>query len=53
MERSIPGFDKVMEKVEADAIARDQRRKAKRAAEKEAELEKALGGPRFGPENDS
>ncbi|XP_050382088.1 protein TIC 56, chloroplastic [Argentina anserina] len=52
MERSIPGFDKVMEKVEADAMARDQRRKAKRAAEKEAELEKALGG-RLGPQDDA
>ncbi|KAK4432250.1 protein, chloroplastic [Sesamum alatum] len=42
LERTIPGFDKIMEKVEADAAERDAKRKAKRLAEKKAEEEKAL-----------
>lgn len=46
MERTIPGFDKVMEKVHADATARDARRKGKRAAEKAAEQDIAFHGRR-------
>lgn len=49
MARTIPGFDRVMEKVQADANARYERRKDRRAAEKQAELEKALGGIRTDP----
>lgn len=49
MVRTIPGFDKVMEKVQADANARYERRKARRVAEKQAELEKAFGGIRTDP----
>ncbi|CAL9002882.1 unnamed protein product [Prunus brigantina] len=43
MERTIPGFDKIMEKVQADANARYARRKARREAEKKAALERSLG----------
>ncbi|CAN6576077.1 unnamed protein product [Malus baccata var. baccata] len=43
LERTIPGFDKIMEKVQADAAARDAKRKARREAEMKAEQEKALG----------
>ncbi|XP_077214329.1 histone-lysine N-methyltransferase ATXR3-like protein [Tasmannia lanceolata] len=44
MERSIPGFNAVAEKVRATAAAREARRKGKRAAEKRAEAELALYG---------
>ncbi|KAM1597877.1 hypothetical protein EV2_033913 [Malus domestica] len=43
LELTIPGFDKIMENVHADATARDARRKARREAEMKAEQEKALG----------
>ncbi|KAG8374449.1 hypothetical protein BUALT_Bualt11G0133100 [Buddleja alternifolia] len=44
LERTIPGFNKIMEKVQADASERAERRKAKRAAKKRAEMEKSLLG---------
>lgn len=44
LERTIPGFSTIMEKVQADAAEKDAKRKAKRAAEKKAEDEKALLG---------
>lgn len=46
LERTIPGFNVVMEKVRADSAARDAQRKAKREAEKRAEAEEALYGRR-------
>uniref|UniRef100_A0A2P2KDC5 GYF domain-containing protein n=1 Tax=Rhizophora mucronata TaxID=61149 RepID=A0A2P2KDC5_RHIMU len=42
LERTIPGIDVIMEKVQADARARNARRKQKREAKKKAEQEKAL-----------
>lgn len=36
LEKKIPGFNKVVEKAQADAAVRDAQRKAKRAAEKKA-----------------
>ncbi|CAA3025272.1 Hypothetical predicted protein [Olea europaea subsp. europaea] len=44
LERTIPGFSTVMEKVQADSIARQNRRKAKRAAQMRAEEGAALFG---------
>ncbi|CAK9183128.1 unnamed protein product [Ilex paraguariensis] len=44
LEKTIPGFSTVMEKVQADAAAREAKRKAKRAAQKKAEEEMALYG---------
>lgn len=44
LERTIPGFSTIMEKVQVDAAERDAKRKAKRAAQKKAEEEKALFG---------
>lgn len=44
--RRIPGFIQVMEKVHADAAARDERRRAKREAQKRAETEAAIYGRR-------
>ena len=50
LEKTIPGFSTIMEKVQADAAARDERRKQRREAQKKAEEEKALrGGVKFGP----
>lgn len=46
LERTIPGFNVVMEKVRADSAARDAQRKAKREAEKRAEAEEAIYGRR-------
>ncbi|KAE8711643.1 Detected protein of confused Function [Hibiscus syriacus] len=40
---TIPGFDRIMEKIEADSDARDARRKAAREAQKKAELEAIYG----------
>ncbi|XP_021289010.1 protein TIC 56, chloroplastic [Herrania umbratica] len=37
LERTIPGFNTIMEKVQADAVVRDARRKGKREAQKKAE----------------
>ncbi|CAL9781399.1 unnamed protein product [Musa acuminata subsp. burmannicoides] len=44
--RRIPGFIQVMEKVHADAAARDERRRQKREAQKRAETEAAIYGRR-------
>lgn len=44
LERTIPGFSTVMEKVQADSIARQNRRKAKRTAQMRAEEGAALFG---------
>ncbi|GMH30022.1 hypothetical protein Nepgr_031865 [Nepenthes gracilis] len=44
LDRTIPGFHEVMDKVQADAAAREAKRREKRAAEKKAEEEKALFG---------
>lgn len=41
--RTIPGFDVVMEKVQADNIARQARRKQMREAQKKAEEEAFFG----------
>nr|CAD1822053.1 unnamed protein product [Ananas comosus var. bracteatus] len=46
LERTIPGFNVVMEKVRTDSAARDAQRKAKREAEKRAEAEEAIYGRR-------
>ena len=50
LERTIPGFDKVSEKVRADFAARDARRKERRAAQKKAEAEAAIYGRRVSPD---
>lgn len=42
LERTIPGFSTVMEKVQTEAIEREAKRMEKRNAEKKAEEEKAL-----------
>lgn len=44
MERTIPGFSKIMDKVQADAAARDARRKERREALKRAEFERMIFG---------
>ncbi|OIT31367.1 PREDICTED: protein TIC 56, chloroplastic [Nicotiana attenuata] len=44
MERTVPGFRKVMENVEIDSAARETKREQKRAAQKRAEEEIALFG---------
>ncbi|XP_057959966.1 protein TIC 56, chloroplastic [Malania oleifera] len=44
LDRTIPGFSTVMDKVHADSSARDARRMEKRAAQKKAEEEMALFG---------
>ncbi|XP_072975315.1 protein TIC 56, chloroplastic [Typha angustifolia] len=46
LDRTIPGFNSVMQKVRADSSARDARRKEKREAEKRAEAEAAIYGRR-------
>ncbi|KAK9168050.1 hypothetical protein Syun_000190 [Stephania yunnanensis] len=46
LEQTIPGFSKVMEKVQADSDARDARKKAKRDAQKKIEEEIAHFGRR-------
>ncbi|KAE8696502.1 Protein TIC 56 [Hibiscus syriacus] len=43
LHRTVPGFDAIMEKIEADSDARDARRKAKREAQKKAEFEAIYG----------
>ncbi|PHU04312.1 Protein TIC 56, chloroplastic [Capsicum chinense] len=45
LNRTVPGFGTVMEKVQIDSAARETRRMQKRAAEKRAEEELALFGP--------
>lgn len=40
LEKTIPGFDQIMEKVQADAAQKAERRKAKRAAEKKEKEER-------------
>ncbi|KAL2901909.1 Protein TIC 56 chloroplastic [Bienertia sinuspersici] len=47
--RTIPGFDKVTEKVQADHLVREEERRKRRKAEKEAEQEALFGGPRIDP----
>ena len=42
LSQSIPGFTTVMEKVNADATAREKKRKEKRMLEKKAEQEREL-----------
>lgn len=44
LNRTVPGFGTVMEKVQIDSAARETRRMQKRAAEKRAEEEIALFG---------
>lgn len=44
LEKTIPGFSTIMEKVQEDAAERNVAREAKRDAEKKA-AEKALSGP--------
>ena len=44
LERSIPGFDVVMERVRADSEDRYTQRNARRAAQKRAEAEEAIRG---------
>ncbi|KAK6943183.1 GYF domain 2 [Dillenia turbinata] len=44
LEQDIPGFNAIMEKVEADSAAREARRKERRVAQKKAEEEIALFG---------
>lgn len=44
LEQTIPGFDTVMERVQAESIERQDRRKAIRAAEKKAEKEFHMSG---------
>ena len=44
MERTVPGFNAIMEKVQADYAARADRRKERREAQKKAE-EAAIYGP--------
>lgn len=39
LEKTIPGFDKIMEKVQADAAVKAERIKAKRAAQLKAKEE--------------
>lgn len=46
LERTIPGFEKIMEKVQADTEARNARRKEKREAQKKAEEMALYGGGR-------
>lgn len=46
LERTIPGFSQVMEKVRADSAARDERRRQRRAAQKRTEAEEAIFGQR-------
>lgn len=43
LEKTIPGFSTIIERVQADAAEKSAKRKAKRAAEKKADEEKALG----------
>lgn len=47
LEETIPGFDKVMEKVQADVDARQARRKERREAQKKAEKMDLYGRPRI------
>lgn len=49
LERTIPGFSKVMDKVRADMAERDARRKERREARKRAEAEAAIYGRRVSP----
>lgn len=44
LERTIPGFNAIMEKVEAESDSRDARIEQKREARKKAEEERALFG---------
>lgn len=37
LDRTIPGFEKIMENIEADAIAREEKKQQKKKAEKQAE----------------
>ena len=43
LERTIPGFSTVMERVQAESIEREEKRREKREAEKRAEKEKSFG----------
>lgn len=43
LERTIPGFNTVMERVQAVSIEREEKRREKREAEKRAEKEKSFG----------
>lgn len=49
LDRTIPGFKSIMEKVQADAAARDARRKERREAEKKAEDAAIYGGTENDP----
>lgn len=50
LERTIPGFNKVMEKVRADTEEKTARRKEMRAAQKRADAEAAIFGRRVSPD---
>lgn len=52
LERTIPGFDALMEKVRAEAEAREERRRQKREALKRAEAEVAIHGKRLSDDDD-
>lgn len=52
LERTIPGFDALMEKVRAEAEAREERRRQKREAQKRAEAEVAIHGKRLSDDDD-
>lgn len=52
LERTIPGFNVVMQKVQADAEARVARRKQKRAAQERAALEMNAYGRRISEDDD-
>lgn len=47
LEETIPGFDKVMEKVQADVDVRQAKRKERREAQKQAEKMDLYSRPRF------
>jgi len=47
LEETIPGFDKVMEKVQADVDARQAKRKERREAQKKAEKMDLYSRPRI------
>lgn len=51
LDRTIPGFSKVMEKVRADTAAKNARRKEKRDAQNKAEAEAAIYGRRVTPDS--
>lgn len=49
MERTIPGFNAIMDKVNAESAARERRRKERREAEKRKEARERYGGVGYDP----